>query len=177
MTAEKNVPPDTDDFRFAEAVTGYFRDLAYLHNYYPSSIDQTGREIVRKKKPGHGDFDDQIRTWVNAVADLIMSRYFSTGHISDPESVDALDKEVGAMKRRMLDNELETDLIRENCILDDSMRPDCIHCPYAPSCIGNYTEHKSVYEYFMKTFDFRKTYLNSIYVARGADYLEVTPGT
>ena len=163
-----------DDYNFAASVVRYFTDLAYLHNYYPVTVDHSGRDMSRTKDPGHGRFDAAVRKWVGMVSDLIMSRFYRFGKISDPDSVEALASDVANLKRSLQDHELEVDLIRENCIVSSDQR-DCAHCAYAASCIGMFAQKQSVYEYFVKTFDFKKVYLNSIFIARNSCLLEEVP--
>ena len=163
-----------DDYNFAASVVRYFTDLAYLHNYYPVTIDYSGKNLSRTKEPGHGRFDAAVRKWVAMLGDLIMSRFYKFGKISDPESIEALAEDVANLKRNLQDHELEVDLIRENCIVPSEQK-DCTHCLYAASCIGTFTQKQSVYEYFVKTFDFKKVYLNSIFIARNSCLLEEVP--
>lgn len=167
-----------DSYDFVANTTRYFQDLAYLHKYYPPSIDPTGHPTSIRKEIGHGRFDKAVNGWIKRIIDVIMTQFYESGKISDGKSIEDLNAKINLLKLDVQSHEFEEDLIHKYCIMESQQHCDCLHCPYALSCMGNFTQKLSFYEYFVKSFDFKKTFLNSLYMARNALYLEeVTENT
>ena len=154
-----------DEVNFVRNVVFRFSQLAYLHNFFPSLVDRQGKAVATVKAIGHGDFDVAIRAWIGQVCSLIVKRYRIMGRITDKTSIEALTAQVETLKHRAHQQEQQNLNLKEYCFLDQA-NLNCTTCQYVANCINKYLEEHSVYEYFIKSFDFKKVFSNAIFIER-----------
>ena len=153
-----------EDPEFVRRVILIFRELAYLHRYFPCSRDDSAK-TRHSGKAGHGEYDRQVSSWIEKMISQVQLKYRTCGCISDPQVIEELENEIGKLKLLYRDNELAHAAIKTFCFLDDKST-DCARCCFASKCIQRFTDEHSVYEAFIKSFDFRQVFCSSLFLAR-----------
>lgn len=153
-----------EDPEFVRRAILIFRELAYLHRYFPSALDSSAK-TQHSRQAGHGDFDKQVCDWIEKMVEQVRQKYLTCGSISDPKVIEELEGEIGQLKLQHRDNELAHAAIKTFCFLDDKAT-ECARCCFASNCIQRFTDEHSVYEAFIKSFDFRQVFCSSLFLAR-----------